>query len=110
MTFDTIPAGAAVFLDANTLVYYFTAHPAFGAACRALLERVERKDFEGYVSAHVLNEMAHRVMTFEATSSLGWPHQGIANRLRRHPAEVQALTLYRQAIDETALLNVRVLP
>ena len=26
MTFDQIPAGAAVFLDANSLVYHFTNH------------------------------------------------------------------------------------
>jgi hypothetical protein len=25
MTFQTIPSAAAVFLDANTLIYYFTA-------------------------------------------------------------------------------------
>jgi hypothetical protein len=27
MTFAQIPAAAAVFLDANTLVYHFTNHP-----------------------------------------------------------------------------------
>ena len=32
MTFDQIPAGAAVFLDANSLVYHFTNDPVYGAA------------------------------------------------------------------------------
>jgi hypothetical protein len=30
MTFAQVPAAAAVFLDANTLVYHFTNHPTFG--------------------------------------------------------------------------------
>jgi hypothetical protein len=33
MTFAQIPAGAAVFLDANTIVYHFAADPIYGAAC-----------------------------------------------------------------------------
>ena len=42
MTFAAIPAGAAVFLDANILIYHFTNHPCYGAACTELLERIER--------------------------------------------------------------------
>jgi hypothetical protein len=30
LTFAQIPAGGAVFLDANTLVYHFANDPAFG--------------------------------------------------------------------------------
>jgi hypothetical protein len=44
MTFDDIPAGADVFLDANTLVYHFIAEPTIGAACTLLLERIERRE------------------------------------------------------------------
>jgi hypothetical protein len=32
MTFDAIPAGLAIFVDANILLYYFTAHPRYGPA------------------------------------------------------------------------------
>ena len=39
MTFAQIPAAAAVFLDANTLVYHFTNHPTFGPACTQLVKR-----------------------------------------------------------------------
>ena len=31
MTFDDLPAGAAVFLDANVLVYAAVPHPVCGA-------------------------------------------------------------------------------
>ena len=33
MTFAEIPAGEAIFLDANTLVYHFASHPSFGSIC-----------------------------------------------------------------------------
>jgi predicted nucleic acid-binding protein len=43
MTFDALPAGAMVFLDANCLVYAATADPAYGAACQRLLDEIENK-------------------------------------------------------------------
>ena len=41
MTFAQIPAGAAIFLDANTLIYHFANHPKFGAICTQLVKRIE---------------------------------------------------------------------
>jgi hypothetical protein len=32
MTFDDLIAGQAIFVDANVLLYYFTAHPRYGPA------------------------------------------------------------------------------
>jgi predicted nucleic acid-binding protein len=110
MNFAAIPAGVAVFLDANTLLNYFTAHAALGPPCRALLERVENRDIQGITSSHVLGEVTHRLMTVEACARFGWPNQGIALRLRNHPAEVQQLDRYRQALDEITLFGIQVLP
>src|SRR5947207_8702749 len=92
VTFDHIPAGVAVFLKANCLVYEATADPTYGLACKRLLERIENKELPGYTSAHVLAEMAHRLMTIEAANRLSRPLAGMANWLRRHPAEVQQCT------------------
>jgi hypothetical protein len=33
MTFASIPAGTAVFVDANTFIYHFTNDPNYGVAC-----------------------------------------------------------------------------
>ncbi|MBI2808496.1 MAG: type II toxin-antitoxin system VapC family toxin [Planctomycetes bacterium] len=100
MTFPDIAAGSAVFLDANTFVYAILAHPTYGAACSALLDRVERQDIQEFTSSHVLSEVAHRVMTLEACDRFGWPTRGIARRLRQHPSEVQQLLVPRRALDE----------
>lgn len=110
MTFNDIPAGAAVFLDANCLVYAATLDPQYGSACEKLLERIDNQDLEGFTSAHVLSEMAHRVMTLEAVARFYRPMVGMANWLRRHPAEVQQLVRHRLAIDELQNCKVQILP
>jgi predicted nucleic acid-binding protein len=110
MTFSTIPNGSQVFIDANTLVYYSTADAAYGAACKQLLERLARREIEGFTSAHVLCDFAHRVMTVEAMAQFGWPAKGIAPRLRQHPAEVQKLSRFRLAVDEVRQIGIRVFP
>lgn len=110
MTFDDIPSGAAIFLDANCLVYAVTADPRYGPACKRLLERIDNRGVQGFISAHVLGEMAHRVMTVEASTRFNRQlNTGIANWLRRHPAEVQQLVRHRQAIDEVRNAKVQVL-
>jgi hypothetical protein len=68
VTFDDLVAGSAVFIDANCLVYAATADPQYGPACQRLLQRIENKEITGFTAAHVLAEMAHRLMTIEAAS------------------------------------------
>ena len=41
MTFADLPTGVSVFLDANTLLYHFTADLKHGGACTDLLDRIE---------------------------------------------------------------------
>src|SRR5947209_6681325 len=110
MIFADIPVGVAVFVDANSFVYHFIADPTFGAACTMLLDRIENQDFMGVTSAHVLNEMAHRLMTLEAQQRFGCPAAGMANRLKRHPADVQQLSWHKRGIDEVRAIGIRVLP
>lgn len=92
MTFSDIPAGASVLVDANTLVYHFQPHPVLGAACTALIERIERHDLDGFTTTHVLAETAHRLMTLEACMLFGWPYPGIAQRLRTIPRKFRSCT------------------
>jgi len=109
MTFADIAGGASLFIDANTLVYHFTLHPQFEPACTELLERIARQEVSAFTSTHVLSDVAHRVMTLEAMTLLGWPLAGIARRLRRHPADVQALTRFRQAVEEVPHFGIQIL-
>ena len=101
-----VAAGTTIFVDANILVYALTNHHAYGAACDLFLDRVENQEIAAVTSTHVLGEVVHRMMTIEASDRFGWPVQGIANRLRRHPAEVQQLVRPRQALDEIVASGV----
>lgn len=100
MTFADVPSGASLFVDANTFVYHFSPHAIFGPACTDLLDRITQRDIAGSTSLDVVRDVAHRMMTVEAMSREGWPATGIAQRLRKHPAVVQSLSLFRQAVDE----------
>jgi predicted nucleic acid-binding protein len=110
MNFGQLLSGDSVFVDANTFVYYFGAHPTFGTPCKQLLDRIEHRDLHGFTSAHELLDLTHRLMTLEAATTFGWPLAGMANRLRRSPVQVRTLTQYRQAIDEISLIGIQVLP
>src|SRR4051794_1894912 len=107
MTFAQIPAAAAVFLDANTLDYHFTGHPTFGPACTLLLTRIEQQAPAGFVSTHILSEVAHRIMTLEAIQRFGWPPVGIAARLRKHHGEIPKLAAHVQAIARIPVLGIQ---
>jgi predicted nucleic acid-binding protein len=59
MTFAVLPDGATVFLDANTLLYHFTADSKYGDPCTDLIERIERQELTGFSSTAVISEVAH---------------------------------------------------
>ncbi len=100
MTFDDLVSGQSLFLDANIFVYQFAPDPVLGPACSELLERIENGEIQGFTSTHVLSEVAHRLMTIEASTVFGWPFTGIAYRLQKNPSEVQKLTAAKVAIDK----------
>ena len=54
MIFADLATGDAVFVDANTLIYHFSPHPTFGAACGQLVRQVESQDLLGFTSTHAL--------------------------------------------------------
>src|SRR3989304_6711194 len=109
MMFPDIPAGSAVFLDANIFVYYFAPDPPLGPPCRDLLDRISHNELAAFTSSNVLSNVAHRLMTYEAADKFGWPLTGTAYRLQRHPSEVTALTRFRQAVEEVPSFGVQVL-
>lgn len=108
MTFAQIPAGAALFLDANSLIYHFTNEPKYGVFCTQLVKRVEQQQLSAFTTTHVLTDVAHRLMTLEAIASLGWPSAGIAARLRKHHAQIPTLTVFSQSILRIPLLGIKV--
>ncbi len=110
MNLGAILAGETVFVDANTFVYALAPEPTLGPPCYQFLERIRRKEIAGFTSAQVLSDVAHRLMSLEAAPHFAWPYQGIANRMKRHPAEIAKLHAFRKALDEIVAIGIRILP
>jgi predicted nucleic acid-binding protein len=108
MKFDDLQAGDSIFLDTNLLVYHFAAHPTHGAACSRLIERIDKKEITAFTSTHMLSEVAHRLMTYEASQMFGWKSK-IVDRLKQRPTEIQRLNSFRQAIERIPQLGIHVL-
>jgi predicted nucleic acid-binding protein len=100
VTFDDLPDGQPVFVDANTFVYHYMPDPTFGPACRRLIERALRKNVEAHTSVQILGDVAHKLMQSEAAANTGRPLAGMLRYLQRHPSEIQKLVRHRQAIGE----------
>jgi predicted nucleic acid-binding protein len=59
-------AGAAVFIDANIFLYHFLGR---SEECSRFLERCASGEVRGATGAHVLAEVLHRSMIFEARAN-----------------------------------------
>jgi predicted nucleic acid-binding protein len=110
MIYADLPAGATVFVDAGVFIHHFEPNPLYGPAATQFLERIENQEINGLTATHLVSEVAHRLMTIEAMQAFGWKSAGIALRLRNHPAQVQTLKRFRQAIQEIPLFGIRILP
>ena|SRR6516164_570667 len=109
MTFANTPAGTSLFVDANIFIHHFGWDRVLQPVCQQLLERIARQELAGFTFTHALSEMAHRLMTLEAINVNGLPATGIAQQLRKNPAEVQKLTRFRQAIQGIPQFGIQVL-
>ena len=109
MIFADLAVGDSVFVDANTLIYYFGPHPTFGAACRQLLQRIENQDLLGFTSTHVLAEIAHQLMIAEALTIPGWTAGKVKKRLHQQPAALQNLTRFRKGVETILQSRLEVL-
>ena len=109
MIFADLVAGEAVFVDANTLIYHFGPHPAFGAACQQLVQRIENQDLLGFTSTHVLGEVAHQLMIVEALALPGWAPAKVKKRLQQQPGALQNLTRFRTAVETVLQSRLAVL-
>jgi predicted nucleic acid-binding protein len=109
MTFADLVAGTHVFVDANTLIYHFSPHPALGPACRQLLADIENQTLVGYTSTHLVGEVAHALMVVEALTLPGWAVSNAPKRLKKQPGTVQQLSRFQQAVEDIFQSRLQVL-
>lgn len=106
MRLEEIEHGQAAFIDANIFIYHLTGR---SEACRAFLERCELGEIRGFTGAHVILEVLHRLMMFEAVQQGLISPGNLARRLREHPQVVKALTEYSRHVNRIPEMNVGIL-
>jgi len=96
MILDDLPAGSAVLLGANILIY---ARRGASAQCQRLLARCAAREIRGFLSAIAVAEFCHRRMMQEA-QSLGLAASNPAKALSQNTALLEQLSQYRRDVAD----------
>jgi predicted nucleic acid-binding protein len=107
MRLDRLPTGGRVYVDANICIYHFTG---VSPQCTAFLARCERGELSAVTGAHVLAEVAHRLMAVEAVRRGLVTSGSVAAKLRTQPAVVRRLTTYQEDLDALVAIGIEVMP
>lgn len=94
-------------MDANIGIYHFTG---VSSQCTRFLVRCERGEVSGVTGAHVLAEVAHRLMTIEAVRRGLISAGNVAARLRSQPEIIRQLSTYQEDLDALLSIGIEVLP
>jgi predicted nucleic acid-binding protein len=105
MRHESLAEGTRIFVDANIFIYHFS-----GASleCQVFFQRCESGQLEAYTGAHIVLEVAHRLMMLEALQKGLITRGQPARKLREQPEIVKALQTYNQSVQQIPRLNVRV--
>jgi len=87
-----------IFIDANILLYDFTAHAQFGIICHKVIEKIEDGLVHGFTSHWVITETIHKLMLIEACDRFQLQMHETVNYLKKHPRAIKSLSKYRQAL------------
>jgi len=104
---EAVAGGAAVFVDANIFLYHFLGR---SEECTRFLERCASGDVRGATGAHILAEVLHRSMIFEARSKKvagggAAGGAGTAGKARREVRKVEAVEILRASPEAVRKLT-----
>jgi len=107
MALSDIPAGSAVFVDANIFIYHFTGR---SDDCSSMFVRMEAGELQAFTGSASVLEVMHRLMVLEATER-GLPVKtNPAARLGGQPRLVRQLSKYYFSVLAIPKLGVQILP
>jgi len=109
MTFDQIPPGSSIVVDANILVYYFSPDPSFGFACAKLVSRIRKSEVIAVTPSSALADALHRIMLFEIMLTNNFTPSGLVRRLKRRPELVKTANQLTRVLEEIEAIGVRIL-
>lgn len=107
MALSEIPAGSAVFVDANIFVYHFTGR---SDDCSSMFVRIEAGELHAFTGQTSVLEVMHRLMMLEAAERGLAVRSNPAARLAGQPRLVRQLSKYYFSALAIPKLGVQILP
>ncbi|HCC34000.1 MAG TPA: hypothetical protein DEQ28_08940 [Clostridiales bacterium] len=107
MRLEELPSGSSVFIDANIFIYHFSG---VSPECSRALERCATSELVGATTAHIVLEVAHRMMLLEAVLKGVVARGDVAKKLAERPEAVSQLGEYRHNVQAIPEMGITVLP
>lgn len=105
MTFDDIPPGTRIFVDANIFIYHFGGQ---SFECQNLLKRCAQQQLVGYTSTFILAEVLHRLMIAEAIEKNLVSPKTAVQKLAEMPELVKQLVQYNENVSQIAKMGLTI--
>ena len=105
MRLDQLPSGERVFVAANIFIYHFSR---LSAECRTFFARCETRQVKAFTGAHIVLEVAHRLMVLEAL------HKGLISggqpvkKLKKHPEIIRSLEDYNTSVQQIPRMGIKI--
>ena len=103
MTFDELPDGEVIFLDANIFVYHFLG---LSQQCKELLKRCRDGRLQGTTASFIVAETVHRLMVAEAVEQQLVTSKNALKKLRERPEIVQQLSKHAESVPTIRAMNI----
>lgn len=105
MDIEALPAGEAVLVDANIIIYHLGG---VSVECRKFFNRIARREVEAYLTTTIIAETLHRRMMAEAIAKgLISPGQTV-KKLKANPAVIRQLTDHIAEVEKLLRLPFRI--
>lgn len=95
MTSRTLYAGERIFIDSNILTYHLLNHPAYGAACRNLIQTIQDGECQGFITLIVISETLFNFIKADIFRTYGARPGQVASLIKCHPEILRDISLDR---------------
>ncbi len=107
LTLGDVQTGQVLFIDANIFIHQITGQ---SRACVSFLRRCESGEVRGVTGTHILMEVLHRLMAFEAVQKGLVSPGNVTRKLRDRPEMVRGLSSYARQVARIEAIGIQVRP
>ena len=82
---SVFPGNEKVFIDSNILTYHLLNDPVYGERCKEFIERVENREFKGFISPIVVSETLFNFIKANIVKDYGIKPKEVVSFLKAKP-------------------------